>query len=73
MKAAIQTIRNHANAIHETIDQFTLYGEIDKCVEQINASMAEISAKLKYMQIRAEEIEELGKIISRQNKGCQAH
>ena len=57
MKAAINTIRNYAEAIKDTIDMFALDGEIAKCAKQINASISEIQAKLKYLEIKAQENE----------------
>jgi hypothetical protein len=61
LKAAINTIRNHAEAIRDAIDMFALNGEIEECSMQIDASIREIQAKLKYMEIRAEEIKKMHK------------
>ena len=55
MKAAIQTIRNHADAIMDTINMFALDEEIAKCSKQINASIREIQVKVKYLEIKAQE------------------
>lgn len=52
--AAIQTIRNHAESIRDTIDMFALDGEIAKCEGRIEASIREIQAKLRYMKIMGE-------------------
>lgn len=53
MQAAINTIRNHAETIRETIDIFHLDGEFAKCSTQINASIREIQAKMKYLEFKA--------------------
>lgn len=56
MKAAIQTIKNHAEAIIDAINMFALDGEIEKCSAVINTSISEIRARLKYLEIRTEEL-----------------